>query len=95
VVPPDCLVVSVTVTPASVTMHLRDTTLLHGSGTTQCPGRVVTVRWRLSDSTVAAIALSTDSTATLIARGSGSTTVFATAVQDPAVSRAVSVNVVP
>src|SRR5678815_4991742 len=80
----DCFVHTVTVTPVTVTVHLRDTTVLHGSGTTDCSQKV-TVQWQVSDSAVAAIGSSTDSTATLVARASGSTAVTARAVQDPVV----------
>jgi hypothetical protein len=49
----------------------------------------------VTDSAVAAIASSTDSTATLVARAGGSTIVTARAVQDPVVRATASVNVVP
>src|SRR5690348_260000 len=94
-IPPDCLVVSVSVSPASLTMHPRDTTVLHGGGANQCLDHRVTVQWRLSDSTVATIASSTDSTAVLVARAAGATTVFAAAVQDPTVRGASLISIVP
>jgi len=91
----DCFVLGVTVTPATVTMHPKDTAVLHGSGATDCPAWRVTVQWQVTDSTVAVVASSTDSTAMLVARAAGSTTVVARAVQDPVVRGAVSVTVVP
>jgi hypothetical protein len=80
--------------PVTVIAHLRDTTVLHGSGTAAC-GQRVTVQWQVTDSVVAAIASSTDSTATLVPRASGSTSVIARAVQDPEVRGTASVTVVP
>jgi len=91
----DCRVARVTVTPASVTMHPRDTTILHGSGTATCLGLLVTVGWRLTDSTIVTITSSTDSTATIVALSGGSTSVIATAVQDPDVKGGATVSVVP
>jgi uncharacterized protein YjdB len=82
-------VTTITVSPATITLHVGDTTRFVAKG---CATESTSWRWRVSNASIATV----DSiTGFLRATKGGSASVIATAVSDPTVMGAAALTVVP
>ncbi|HXT17258.1 MAG TPA: Ig-like domain-containing protein [Gemmatimonadaceae bacterium] len=91
----DCSLQSITVSPPSITLTVGDTAVFVAvvpvCGTTSASNAFT---WRLSDSSIATIAVRGDSAVWLRARNPGTTTLIASPNATPAVQGAAAVNIV-